>query len=243
MKATELLQHTKHRSFNIPKRPWKFYQEWNKALFFHWEIEPKELESLLPQGLELDTINGKTWLSLVAFDMNNIGVRSVPKLPHISDFHEINLRTYVKRHGKPSVYFLSMEGSKRSSCSILKMISKFPYQHANIQRNDFSYHSQNTKQNNILEVEYRLGDYLNYKDETDIWLTERYAVFQDYRDNLIAYDVHHLEWPIQTLNVKKLKVHYPKFQMFLNTPPNRSHYSKGVQVLTWGKRKLPIAHS
>ena len=240
MKASEILKHTKHRPFKAPKRSWKFYQEWNKAIFMHWEIEPKLITSLLPRGLELDTINGKTWVSLVAFDMNNIGVRSLPKMPHISDFHEINIRVYIAYKGKPAVYFLNMEGSKRSSCSILKMISKFPYQYSKMKRTSFSYESENDTQNDSFYTEYRLDHNVINKDETDIWLTERYAVFQDYKNNIIEYDVHHAEWPIESIDIKKLKLNYPKFNHLIHNKPDRIHYSKGVKVLTWDKKKHKI---
>ena len=110
--------------------------------------------------------------------MNHIGIRSFPKIPHISDFHEINIRVYIICNGKPSVYFLSMEGSKRPSCKILKTISKFPYEYSKMKRMDFSYISKNKTKNNSFYTEYRLGGDPIIKDETDIWLTERYAVLQ-----------------------------------------------------------------
>ncbi|RKE98667.1 YqjF family protein [Ichthyenterobacterium magnum] len=236
MKASELLKHTKHRPFEIPKRPWKFYQEWNKAIFLHWEVNPELIKPMLPKGVKLDVLNGKTWVSLVAFDMNNIGIRSLPKLPHISDFFEINIRVYTVCNRKPSVYFLSMEGSKKSSCKVLKAVSKFPYRYSEMKRTNFNYDSKNTINNDHFYTEYRLGDQL-HKDDTDIWLTERYAVFQDHKKNLIEYDVHHIEWPLQSISLKNLVVNYPKFNHIINNNPDRVHYSKGVQVITWDKKK------
>lgn len=238
MKAKSILKQTRHRTFNVPARSWKFYQEWNDAIFLHWKVEPETIKPLLPKGIELDTINGETWVSLVAFNMNHIGIRSLPKLPHISDFHEINIRVYIVCNGKPSVYFLNMEGSKRSSCKILKTMSKFPYQHAKMKRTEYSYESKSKLHTDSLYMEYRLGNEPVIKDDTDIWLTERYAVFQDYKGQIIEYDVHHVEWPMQAINIKKLELEYPRFNPFINNKPDKIHYSKGVQVLTWDKRKF-----
>ena len=238
MKASELLTYKKHRPFNYPSRSWKYYQEWNDALFLHWEVDCKLVESLIPNGLELDIINGKTWVSLVAFDMNNIGIRSLPKLPHISDFHEINIRVYVSYKGKPSVYFLSMEGSKRSSCKVLKTISKFPYRYSKMKRTAFSYTSKNKKYSDAFYAEYRLENNPVIKDETDVWLTERYAVFQDNKNDIIEYDVHHAPWPIEAINIKKLDVNYPRFNHLIHNQPHKIHYSKGVQVLAWDKKRF-----
>ncbi|MEO6346938.1 MAG: DUF2071 domain-containing protein [Aquaticitalea sp.] len=237
MRASEILNIKNHRSFEYPKRSWKFYQEWNKVIFLHWQSKPEMIQKFLPNCVTLDTIDGHAWISLVAFDINHIGVRSLPKLPHISDFHEINIRTYIQCKGKSSVYFLSMEGSKRSSCSVLKAISKFPYEPARMKRNDFSYESKNADANNSFEIIYRVKTQPFNKDETDRFLTERYAVFQEHKENLIEYDVHHLEWPIQSISIKELRVEYPKFNQLIYTQPDRMHYSEGVKVLTWNKRK------
>ena len=240
MKAKEILKHTKHRTFNYPTRSWKFYQEWNDALFLHWEVDCDLIKPLLPKGLELDVLNGKTWVSLVAFNMNNIGIRSLPKLPHISDFHEINIRVYIICNNKPSVYFLNMEGSKRSSCKVLKTLSKFPYRHSKMKRTPFSYASSNKKKNDWFYTEYRLENNPVIKDETDNWLTERYATFQDYKNEIIEYDVHHVAWPMQAIKIKKLEINYPRFAHLINNHPDKVHYSKGVQVLTWDKKKLSL---
>ncbi len=237
MRASEILNITHHRDFACPKRRWKFYQEWNKAVFLHWEVEPNAVQPFLPNSITLDTINDKAWISLVAFDMNHIGVRSLPKMPHISDFHEVNIRTYIICKNKPSVYFLSMEGSKRSSCNILKAISKFPYVPAKMKRTDFSYESKNLIENNSFELLYRTKLKPCQKNKTDKWLTERYAVFQEHKNKLIEYDVHHVEWPLEQIDIKQLHIEYPKFNHLINNQPDRMHYSEGVKVLTWDKRK------
>ena len=240
MKAKIILKQTRHRTFEVPSRAWRFYQEWNEAIFLHWKVESESIQPFLPKELELDSIHGKTWVSLVAFNMNHIGIRSLPRLPHISDFHEINIRVYIVCNGKPSVYFLNMEGSKRSSCKVLKTMSKFPYQHSKMKRTEFSYESKNKKNTDSFYMEYRLGNKPVIKDDTDVWLTERYAVFQDYKGQIIEYDVHHVEWPMQAISIKKLELDYPKFNQLISSKPDKIHYSPGVQVLAWDKRKFRV---
>lgn len=240
MKSGEILKQTLHRPFKYPNRSWKFYQEWNKAIFLHWEVDSNLIKPWLPKNIELDTINGKTWVSLVAFNMNNIGVKNILKPPYISDFQEINIRVYTIYNNKPSVYFLSMEGSKRSSCKVLKMLSKFPYRYSKMKRNKFNFESKNNDFNDSFYIKYRLENSAVKKDETDLWLTERYAVFQDYKKHIIEYDVHHVEWPMQNVIVEKLEIDYPRFNHIINNKPDRIHYSSGVQVLTWDKKKLSI---
>ncbi|WOD45174.1 YqjF family protein [Hwangdonia lutea] len=240
MKSADILKQKLHRPFEYPKRPWKFYQEWNNAVFLHWEVDETLIEPLLPKTIQLDSINGKTWVSLVAFNMNNIGVKTLPKIPHISDFYEINIRVYVVCNHKPSVYFLSMEGSKRSSCKVLKALSKFPYRYSKMKRKGSIFQSKNAEFNDAFHLEYRLENDSVKKDKTDLWLTERYAVFQDYKKHIIEYDVHHVEWPMQNIMIENLKIDYPRFNHLLDNKPDRIHYSKGVKVLTWNRKNLPM---
>ena len=236
MKTRELLKYTNHRPFNYPEKPWTVYQEWNKAIFLHWEVDAEVIQGMLPKALTVDTINGKAWVSVVAFDMNNVKLRYFPKPPYISDFQEINIRTYVVCNGKPSVYFFSMEAHKKLSCVVLEQLSKFPYRYSKMSRTATQFQSKNTDLNEAFKIEYTLDDTPIVKDDTDKWLTERYAVFQDYKDSIMEYDVHHLEWPMQNIICTSIVVDYPRFT-FLNNTPNKIHYSSGVQVLTWDKKE------
>ncbi|HUH26163.1 MAG TPA: DUF2071 domain-containing protein, partial [Flavobacterium sp.] len=111
----ELLQHTEHRPWKHPKQTYSYYQEWNNALFFHWKVDKEELQKQLPKNLELDLYEGEAWISLVPFTMQKIRPRLLPSLSFISDFDEINLRTYVVKNGKPGVYFLNIEAGKKLS--------------------------------------------------------------------------------------------------------------------------------
>ena len=101
-----LLASVSHRTWPLPDRRWSYYQEWNNALFLHWKVPAKMLEQLLPKGLTLDTFNYEAWISLVAFTMEKIRPKHLPAFSPISDFHEINLRTYILHNNKPGVYFL-----------------------------------------------------------------------------------------------------------------------------------------
>ena len=52
MKSTEILKQTLASDrLNYPKRSWKFYQEWNEAIFLHWEVNPELIKPYLPKGI------------------------------------------------------------------------------------------------------------------------------------------------------------------------------------------------
>lgn len=120
MKIREILNKTEHRPWKLPVGNWKFYQEWNNAVFLHWQVNESELRKLVPEDIEIDLFDGKPWVSVVAFTMEKIRPRSLPAFPLISDFDEINIRTYVKYNGKTGVYFLSIEEERKSLAKLLK---------------------------------------------------------------------------------------------------------------------------
>ena len=237
MGIKEILNSTSHRPWELPANPWSYYQEWNDVLFLHYQVSLEELESFVPDGLELDLFVGKPWVSLVAFTMEKIRPRYIPSFAPISDFPEINVRTYVKANGKSGVYFLSIEAGKRLSCQLAKVLSGLPYRYSKIKRTGNRYESQNSLFGDNMQIQYAVGKDIDTKTELDIWLTERYALFQDINKSLVSFDLHHKEWKINSVEIRNLNLQYERFGKLINNNPDRMHYSKGVKVLAWGKTR------
>ncbi len=235
MKISEILQNTAHRPWKMAQNPWKYYQEWNDAVFLHWKVDPIQLLELVPKDLEIQVINNSAWVSLVAFNMEKIRPRYFPAFPPISNFHEINIRTYVKFKEKTGVYFLSIEGSKIHSCKIAKSLSELPYQYSKMKRNEGNFFSENKILNNQFDLKYKVGKKQDYKSELDLFLTERYALFQDSNNRLNEFEIHHIPWPFYEVEIKKLSSNYSEFPDFFQNQPDLAHYSPGVQVIAWDK--------
>lgn len=237
MGIKSILKNRNHRPWELPKSDWKFYQEWNNAVFLHWEVDENELRKLVPNELEIDLFKGKPWVSLVAFTMEKIRPRNLPSFPPISNFNEINIRTYVKHNGKPGVFFLSIEAGNSLSCKIAKGISELPYRYSKIKRNSDKYTSENKEFNDQLEINFQIGKKIENKKEIDFWLTERYALFQNTKHTINKFEIHHLEWELNQIELKKINLHYKRFENLINNKPHKIGYSKGVNVLAWGKEK------
>lgn len=235
MTVQDILEHIEHRPWVLPKRNWKYYQEWNNAIFLHWKVDGEVLRRFVPVELELDTIDGSAWVSLVAFTMEKIRPRVLPPFSPISNFDEINIRTYVKANSKTGVYFLSIEGGKRGSCQVARALSKLPYRFSRMSRIENQYSSRNNEQGDEFEIRYLIGSKITAKSESDQWLTERYALFQDLPDTIAEFEIHHEEWEINELEITGLKVDYPRFSNLINNSPDLKHYSKGVKVIAWDK--------
>jgi uncharacterized protein YqjF (DUF2071 family) len=222
----------------LPKGRWIYYQEWNNAVFLHWKVPPDILRSIVPKALEIDQIGGTGFVSLVAFSMERIRPRFLPSLSFISNFEEINLRTYVVKDGKPGVFFLSIEAGNPLSAFIARILSGLPYEAAHISRSTTSCISRNTLRDFSLDLGYTVGEPSGRKTEMDKWLTERYCLYLNHGDGVYRYDIHHKEWDIRHVAIDRIELRYQVKEMRLAGYPDYVHYSPGVQVLAWPKQKV-----
>ena len=70
--------------------------EWRYLAMLNYQIDPEIPRRLVPRGTELDTWNGKTFVSMVGFLFLNTRVMGFA-VPFHRNFEEINLRFYVRR--------------------------------------------------------------------------------------------------------------------------------------------------
>jgi uncharacterized protein YqjF (DUF2071 family) len=238
-KIEDILNQKSHRPYELPKQSWSFYQQWNRVLFFHWAVDADLLRPLLPKNLELDLFEGKAYVSLVPFSMQQIRPKFLPSFKPVSDFHEINIRTYVSKDGKSGVYFLNLEAQKGFSAYLSRNLSGMPYEKAQIERSEGKYVSSNEFRNFFMDVEFAIKEKRVEKTEIEKFLTERYAAFVDIDGKLFRYDIHHKEWEIKTVEIRKLHLDYrlPGLE-FAKKQPDLIHYSDGVEVLAWRKVKV-----
>lgn len=107
------------------------YQQWRELLFLHWEYSVAAIQATLPAGLFVDTFEGKAYLGVVPFLMCNIRPRFLPAVPGISNFMEMNLRTYIHdRNGVPGVWFYSLDADQWLAVKIARRFFHLPYEHA-----------------------------------------------------------------------------------------------------------------
>jgi hypothetical protein len=108
-----------------------FWQTWRDLVFVHWEVDPLEIEALLPRELEPDTFDGRAYVALVPFRMT--GIRSVwlPPIPGTARTLETNVRTYVRRRGVaepiPAVWFFSLEAETTLAVKVARGMYGLPY--------------------------------------------------------------------------------------------------------------------
>ncbi len=70
--------------------------EWRYLAMLNYEVAPRLLSGFVPAGTELDSWNGKTFVSLVGFRFLKTRVFGIA-FPFHCNFDEVNLRFYVRR--------------------------------------------------------------------------------------------------------------------------------------------------
>jgi uncharacterized protein len=238
--AEKLLEFTKHRPFPLPEKKWFIYQQWKDNLFLHSPVEPKLVKPLLPAGLELDTISGYAWVSVVVFSITDLRTRFLPVLPLLPAFNELNLRTYVKYDNIPGIYFLQIKADSTKAVMLNRAMTKLPYQYADIRKTpSFHYHMNAEKEGNLLDIDFKAGSFFNEVPALDRWLTERYCCYQDDGAKLYRYNIHHPVWPLYRVdpNDHLMRFNFPNWKL-TDESVHVMHYSPLQTSLIWRRERI-----
>ena len=99
--------------------------EWRDLVMLNYEVERGLLKYHVPPGTELDSFDGRTYLSLVGFRFLRTKLFGVLPIPFHSNFDEINLRFYVRRREtdveRRGVVFIAEIVPKHAIASIARL--------------------------------------------------------------------------------------------------------------------------
>jgi uncharacterized protein YqjF (DUF2071 family) len=79
-------------------RPVFLSAEWRDLVMLNYQVDPSLLQKYIPHGVELDTFEGRTFVSVVGFRFLRTKLFGFLAMPFHSNFAEVNLRFYVRRH-------------------------------------------------------------------------------------------------------------------------------------------------
>lgn len=225
-------------------------QKWRDLLFMHWEYDADEIQKTLPKGLYVDCFQNKAYIGITPFFMKEVSLKLFPVFPGISDFLEINVRTYVyDEAGVPGVWFYSLDANSFLAVQAASNFFFLPYIYADMEANknadgEIAYHCKRQG----FEVS---ADFL-YKgtkesiqaepDSLEFFLTERYALFADKGEekNLAMGRVYHKPYPLYKAEVKKWDDKLIELDG-LKRParaPDHIVFSSGVDVEVFGLTDL-----
>lgn len=233
-----------HRPWELPRRPWAMAMQWHDLLFMHWPIPIALLRPHIPAALSLDTFDGSAWLGVVPFHMTGVGPRYASRLPWVSAFPELNVRTYVTAEGKPGVWFFSLDAANPLAVRVARNAFHLPYFDARMSSERAGamvrYASTRTHRGAPDAVfrgrYYPVGrPYHAAPGTLDHWLTERYRLYAaDQRDRIWRGDIHHSRWPLQAAEAE-IKLNTMTHQLGFELPSTRPllHFARRLEVVAW----------
>jgi uncharacterized protein YqjF (DUF2071 family) len=238
-----LLAKTDHRPFPVPKAPWVMSQVWEKLLFAHWPVKASELRDLIPRSLDIDEFDGTAWVGVVPFLMRDVHPRYTWVVPPLSNFLELNVRTYVTKNGIPGVYFFSLDCSNSFAVWTAKSFYHLPYFDAIMSYRtgeDGIVHYESKRRNAPAQFQatYKpTGSMLRTAEQSlDRFLTERYCLYTTNKlGKLFRGVIHHHVWPLQAAEAEISINTMTDFTLNLKLPdcPPILHYSERLETIEW----------
>ena len=246
---TSSLDSADHRPYPLPDGPWVLSMSWRDLLFMHWPVPESVLRPLIPGALQLDTFDGSAWLGVVPFRMTGVRPRFLPGVPWLSNFPELNLRTYVSAGGKPGIWFFSLDAHNPVAVRIARATFKLPYFDAKMScrtsGDTVRYESIRTHRS-APEAGF-VGSYRptgetfdSHPGTLENFLTERYCLYAaDVKGRVRRGDIHHSMWPLQRAEVEVEKLVMME-QIGLKQPGTEPllHYARRLDVVAWPPRRI-----
>lgn len=197
-----------------PNTPPGVRMSWCDLLFLHWRIDAAALRPLIPEPLEIDTFDGSAWIALVPFRMADTRFRGVPNLATLANFHECNVRTYVRFREHAGVWFFSLDAAHLLPVLGGRWLWSLNYVHSrfHVERDgDGLIDYQLVRRRGPWmpgrsRIAWRLGERLPTARPGSLehFLTERYWLFTQRRGRIMGGRVWHEPWALRRATVEGL---------------------------------------
>jgi uncharacterized protein YqjF (DUF2071 family) len=230
-----------------PGRP-VLAMRWESLLFLHWRWDPAEIQQTLPAGLQVDTFQGEAWLGVVPFFMRRVHPRGLPCVPWLSDFLELNVRTYVTdRRGVPGVWFYALLCNQPVAVKLARKFFHLNYLPARLTAVG---ETGNTARFSWREPGGGSAEFLGCEPgavtaaapgSLEFFLVERYVLFSaDRCGHLHAGRVHHAPYEIAAARAERWSFRPAAAQGFAEPcrPPDHALIAHPVQVDAWPIRRV-----
>ena len=212
-------------------------QGWRDVSFAHWAIDPERVQTLLPDGVEVETFDGQAWISLVGFEMRCLRLRGMPIIPTTANFAEFNVRTYVTGTHGPGVWFFSLDTAHwlptltaRAAFALPYCVGTLTAEHAE-RRHAWTVARRWPDRRSgslVVTVEEAVAD----PEPLDVFLTGRWRLYAQsrYRRRLLSAPVAHEEWPLRRATVLDADPGLAPDALGPLGEPLLAHHSAGVTV-------------
>lgn len=218
---------------------------WHDLLFAHWPVPRAMLDPHIPGQLQLDLYEGRVWLGIVPFGMRRTRPRWLPAIQPLSDFPELNVRTYVVAGGKPGVWFFSLDAASRLAVRGARRLFHLPYFDATMSLNvmgtgEVCYQSTRVHRgapSAQFAANYRpIGEvFTATPGSLESWLTDRYCLYAvDRRGQLFRGEIDHSPWPLQPAEAR-WQCNTMTEQLGFTLPDTAPllHFAKQIDTIAW----------
>jgi len=183
------------------------HQTWSKIVWCHWPVDPSQVAAILPEGLEPDLYEGEAWVGLIPFSMQNLRLpgpfRILTKLLRVSNFGEVNVRTYVRGpDGHTGVWFCTLDSDDWLAVTTANIAFGLPYRYATT-------HFEETNETMNWSVQRRVDlakaelvvrktgeSSRDAEPGLEEFLVERYSLYTLRRGKLFRGQLKHAKWQV-----------------------------------------------
>lgn len=222
-------------------------QAWKDLTYVHFPYDPEVVQRRLPPGLEVDTFEGRAWVGLVAFHMEDIRLPQAPPVPYLSTFPETNVRTYVRGpYGRQGVWFDSLDITRLIPVLVALGTYRLPYRWSQMS-------IEHRNENVIYRAKRRWPGPRGASSRIvarpgmpiaasalESFLTARWGLYSSFGKSLAYAPVDHAPWPLQAaalVDFEDQLIEAAGYPPPLGDP--LVHYSPGVDVRIGLPRRLP----
>ena len=225
-------------------------QRWNDLLFMHWPIAADSLRALVPARIDLDVYDDTAWVSIAPFSLSDLRPRGLPALPRISEFPELNVRTYVIVDEKPGVYFFSLDAGSALAVLGARTLFHLPYYAAAMHlrgRPDGGIDYESRR----LAIGSRPARFkaayaptgpvtTSAPGSLEHWLTERYCLYAvGSAQRVYRTEIHHRPWPLQPARVEIAEnTMAAASQIELPSLPPKVSFTQRLDVVVWAEERV-----
>ena len=224
---------------------------WENLVIISYKVSHEILEPYIPKGLELDTIEGSAFVSIVAFDFLDTKVKGI-KVPFNDNFPEINLRFYVKNNEMRGVVFIKEFVSKFFIPLIANTIYNECYRRipmkSNIRFGDNIYLDHSIHLNDkdySINVEAKNKTFMPHADSTEHFFKEHEWGFGigNKGGRTVKYRVEHPSWELYPItkfehSFNFAEIYGNKWKSLNDEKPYNIAFAKGSHVKVFGREIL-----
>ncbi len=227
--------------------------DWLHTVMIHYAVAPERLQPFVP--FELDTRDGRAYISLVAFNMRRLRPTRFERLgallfAPIGNHPFLNVRTYVRDGNETGIYFLTEYLSNPISVPLGPPVFGLPYRWGRI-----DYQNESTKCGRVNGRVCKAcnGPALEYEGHLDSraykparagslteFLMERYTAFTYWRGIRRRFRIWHQPWPQVpvSIDIKNDALLREQTDWYDGAELCGANYSPGVTNVWMGRPRL-----